>query len=366
MKISGLFLRALLLVGLFSLQPVLAQADPALKTAVVELLESYLKIGPDKEELGDGSALANWAVLKGVALPELQQQSSLRIGSWNAIWGPLTTLLGQRGFSELEALEVLTLFEETESEPARFVRLLGRQKLLDPKIPKERNRGRQLRESVGSARGELKALRANCRFEKGGWSYTGTVFLDPGSRIVRLALRGSQPCKITGSARSANLNLKGRLFEDTQSPSGLKVQVLDRQFKSQGCELNLKDRIDSVQRLSGGGEAKLSGNLDLRVRDETVTGRFQVDLVSKQAGVALLTGRAVYSLRGSVTRNGKLEVKLVPVSTSGSRVLRQMLESEGALSGELLNSVGKGTIKLPVLKDPLKWEDTRTGRKRRK
>jgi hypothetical protein len=368
LKTKEAFVLAALLVSLFAgllTAPVQAQTDPALKTAVVELLKSYLKSGPAQTELGNGSALANWAVLKGVGLPELQQQENLRQGSWEVIWTPLTTVLKGHDFGRLRPLQILTLWEETESEPLRFVRILGRDGLIDPKKPADRKKGLGLRKAVGAVRSEMKPVRSNSRFEKGGWKFTATSSLNPSNRIVRVAIRGSQPCKITGSARSINLNLKGRLFEDLESPSKVKVQVLDQQFKSQGCELMLKDRIDSIVRLTGGGEAKLAGNLDLRLRDDTVTGRFQIDLVSKQAGVALLTGRAVYTLRGRVGATGEISVKLVPVSSSGSRVLRQLLESEGTLSGTISDSVGSGKIELPVLKDPLNWHDAQTEPKKR-
>jgi len=339
--------------------PVRAQTDPALKTAVVELLESYLRTGPSSSELSDGSAEANWAVLKGVGIPGFQQQDGLRKGTWDVLLSPIVNAVSDSKFETLGPLQVLALWEETESDPERFVRLLGRDGLLNPKKPDERKRGKDLREAISQARLGLANIHSNAHFEKGGWKYTATASLSPSERMVRVAIRGSQPCKITGSARSVNLNLKGRLFEDPTSPSKIKVQVIDQQFQSQGCELTLKDRIDSVVRLSGGGEAKLSGNLDLRVRDEAVTGRFQIDLVSKQAGVALLTGRAVYTLRGKIAQDGTISVDLIPVSTSGSRVVRQMLEVEGTLVGTLAKSVGSGRIELPAFKDPLNWHDSR-------
>ena len=93
-----------------------------------------------------------------------------------------------------------------------------------------------------------------------------------------------------------------------------------------------------------------------------MTGRFQVDLVSKQVGVALLTGRAVYTLRGGINSAGEMKVLLTPVSTSGSRVLKQLLDKEGRLSGKVVNSVGKGTLVLPVLKDSLGWSDAKARR----
>jgi hypothetical protein len=138
----------------------------------------------------------------------------------------------------------------------------------------------------------------------------------------------------------------------------VKVQVLDQEFKSQGCELRLNDRLNSVERLAGGGEAKLSGVLNLLIRDKAVTGRFQVYLVSEQAGLKLLTGRAVYNVRGQVGEDGSLKATLAPMSNSGDRVLRQMLEKEGSLTGIVQNGRGSGKITVAVLKDSLDWQDS--------
>lgn len=354
-------LSTLILVGFlcsFSV-PAGAQTDPALKTAVLELVESFLKKGPKKEELSNGSAIASWAILKGVALPAFTEHESLRQGTWDVHWRPIEETLTARGFGKLRPLQALTLYEETKGAPPRFVRLLGRRGLIDPKKPAERKRAKELRVALGKACEEVKGVRSSARYEGAGWKFTGTAFLDPGKRIVRLAIRGSQPCKITGSARVLNLNLKGRLFEDRESTAGIKIQILDKKFTSHGCELNLKHRINSVLRLSGGGEAKTAGNLNLLVRDDTVTGRFQIDLVSKQVGVALLTGRAVYTLKGKVSPSGELDVQLLPVSSSGSRVLRQQLETEGTLTGIVKDSRGSGVLNLSVLKEPIKWSDNR-------
>lgn len=351
-----LFIAGLMLVfWAFFPGPVQAQQDPALGTAITELLESYLKEGPTKQELGSGAALANWAILEARGLPELQTQPGMNKGSWGSAWAPLNRLLQERGFAKLRPLQALTLWEETRKSPARFVRVLGREGLLDPKEPKERNKGIALREAIENVRGDIPHYRCSARFETAGWSYTGTASVSPSDRIVRLALRGSQPCKISGSARISNLNLKGRLFEDRDSPSGVKVQLLEHSFSASGCELDIRDRINVVKRLSGGGEAKVSATLDLRVRDDRVSGRFQLDMVSRQAGVALLTGRAIYALKGEVDQDGTLDVQLAPVSSSGNRVLRQLLEKPGNLKGVLSNSKGSGLIHLPVLKDSLEW-----------
>lgn len=348
-------------------QPALAQTDPALKTSVLKLLDAYLAAGgPAKEELDTGAAIANWAILKDVGIPNFRKDESLRKGEWNALWAPLETVLNDYQLAgKLRPLQVLTYWEESQKEPARFVRLLGREKLLDPKTPAERNKGRRLRDAVGQALKSIKSERTNARYEDAGWKFTGTASLEPGQRIVRVAITGSQPCKVTGSARTANLTLKGRLFEDLESDAGIKIQVLDQSFTSKGCELNLRDRISTVARLAGGGETKVAGNLNLLIQDELVNGRFQVDLVSKQVGVALLTGRAVYTLRGKVGRDGKLEAKLIPVSRSGSRVLKQSLELEGSMTGTVENSVGRGQIILPVLKDPLEWRTESPTRSRK-
>ena len=341
----------------FFIQPASAQTDPALKTAVLQTLDAYLKAGgPSKDELGSGAALANWAILKDIAIPNLKKDESLNKGSWKQLWSPLEVVLVEYGFNgKLSPLETVTYWEESEKEPDRFVRLLGRDKVLDPKVPAQRNKGRRLRDSVGKVRGKVGTERASARYEDAGWKFTATSSLTPGTRLVRIAITGSQPCKITGSARTLSLNLKGRLYEDPASPAGIKVQILDKDFQSKGCELTMRDRITTVARLSGGGEAKVSGNLNILIQDELVNGRFQVDLVSKQVGTSLLTGRAVYTIRGKVNREGKLEAKLLPVSRTGSRVLKQSLELEGSLTGTVSNNVGRGQLILPVLKDPLDW-----------
>ncbi len=350
----------------FFIQPASAQTDPALKTAVLVALDAYLQGGgPSKEELGTGAALANWAILKDVAIPNLRKDASLGKGAWKQLWAPLEAVVGEYGYAgKLSPLEAVTYWEESQKEPDRFVRLLGREKILDPKEPAQRNKGRRLREAVGNVRSKLGTERANARYEDAGWKFTATSSLSPGTRLVRVAVTGSQPCKITGNARTLSLNIKGRLFEDTESPAGIKVQILDKEFTSKGCELTMRDRITTVARLAGGGEAKVSGNLNILIQDELVNGRFQVDLVSKQVGVSLLTGRAVYTLRGKVTREGKLEARLIPVSRTGSRVLKQSLELEGSLTGTVTNSVGRGQLVLPVLKDPLDWtaEATQNGK----
>ena len=337
-----------------------AQSDPALQTAVAELIESYLKVGPRKSELDNGSALANWALLKDVALPQLLSDGSLHKGEWGSLNRPLRATLDKRGFEKLRPLEVLTLWEETRSQPDRFVRLLGRKKILNPKEPAERNKGRELRLAIGEVRAAIPSVRSTSRFEKVGWKYTATSVLSLSERFVRVAIQGSQTCKISGRAKTVNLTLKGRLFEAPDSSSGIKVQVLDKEMLSKGCELNLRDRIDTVQHLADGGESKLAGNLNMNIRDDIVSGRFQADIVSKQAGKALLTGRAIYALRGRVSKDGRLNVELLSISSSGSKVLRRQLEKSGRLTGMITNSTGKGKIMLGVLKDPLVWQDART------
>ena len=358
MKSVHLSLLALFIGYIFLAQPTSAQTDPALKVSVEKALDAYLTSGgPSKEELGSGSDLANWSLLKDLGIPGFLDDEGLDKGSWDTIWRPLEEVLGEHQLGgKLRPLQVLAFLEESRKDPDRFVRLLGREKVLDPKVPAQRNRGRRLREALGVLQGKMSPIRTNARYEAAGWRYTANASLEPGSRIVRVAITGSQPCKITGSARTATLALKGRLFEDPGSQAGVKVQVLDRSFKSKGCELNLRDRISTTARLAGGGEAKVAGNLNVFFQDELVNGRFQIDIVSKQVGVALLTGRAVYTIRGKVTSDGKLEAKLIPVSRSGSRVLQQSLELEGTLTGTVGNSVGRGQIVLQVLKDPLTWK----------
>ncbi|MFA7480036.1 MAG: hypothetical protein WC314_05980 [Vulcanimicrobiota bacterium] len=353
LRLTAFFVGCLLLLC----QPARAQTDPALSNAVLGLLDAYLHSGgPSKEELDSGSALANWAILKDIGIPILRKDNGLRKGDWSALWAPLDAVLAEQGFSgKLTPLQAITFWEESEKDPDRFVRLLGREHILDPKQPAQRNRGHRLRESIAQLRNRLPSERANARFEDAGWKFTATSSLMPGTRTVRVAITGSQPCNITGSARTLNLNLKGRLYEDLDSHSGIKVQLLDNSFTGKGCEVNLRDRTSSIARLVGGGEAKLSSSLNIVIQDELVSGRFQVDLVSKQTGLALLTGRAVYSVRGKVGRDGTLEARLIPVSRSGSRLLKDLLEQEGSLTGVVTNSTGRGQMILPVLKDPLDW-----------
>lgn len=354
---------ALCLVLLFFLTSLSqAQTDPALKTAVLEALDTYLETGPTQDELSDGSAIANWALLSGAGLPGFRNQRELERGSWKKIWLPVEGAVAGSRLSTIRPLQLLSIFEQTQNKPDRFVRLLGKAGVLDPKDNKQREKGKALRTALESALTKMEPIRSNSRFESGGWKYTGTVSLEPAHRLVRVAVRGSQPCVATGTARTVNLNLKGRIYEDLKSPTGIKIQLLDSTFESAGCRLTLTDRIDAVKRLSGGGEAKVSGNLNLRIRDDAVTGRFQVDLVSKQVGVALLTGRAVYTLRGGINSAGEMKVVLTPVSTSGSTVLKKLLNKEGRLTGKVVNSVGKGTLVLPVLKDSLGWSDAKSRR----
>lgn len=349
---------ALLFLFVASAVPAAAQTDPALQTGVWVLIDTYLRTGPKKSELNDGAALANWALLKGVGLPELRVQQPLAQGAWSAIWQPLDRVLAEHKFSKLSPMEALDLWDQNQDSPVRFVRVLGKRGLLDPKKPAERKRGEALMEAISQVRGQLSPIRCNTRFEKNGWSYTASASLEPADRYVRLALRGSQPCQTTGSVRVVNLNLKGKFYEDPKSASGIKMQILDQQFQSQGCDIKLRGRVDSIEPLAGGGEAKVSISLDIKVLDENVTGRFQLDLVSRQTGLALVTGRAIYSIRGKVNSKGELEVALVPVSSSGGKPVRQLLEKEGALTGKLAHGTVSGKIILPVLKNTPGWSAT--------
>lgn len=337
-----------------------------LKNSVAELIDSYLRQGgPSKKELSDGSALAHWAVVKRAILPQVRSQASLNQGEWSTVWSPLRNVINERGFSKIKPLPALTWWEENQRDPERFVRILGQEGLLNPKEPKDRKRGKDLLDAIGSVRANLQPVRANSRFEDLGWQFTSSAFFNPPNRIIRVALTGSQTCKITGSERTLTLNLKGRVFEDPKSPTGIKVQLLENEFFSRGCELNLKDTISKIVRLSGGGDASLTANLNLLLRDEALTGRLEVSLVSKQQGVALLSGRAVYTVRGSIGKNGELTAVATPVSVSGSKLLRVSLEKDGNLTGSVVDSAGSGKLVLPVCKDPLDWSDSRQAKVRR-
>lgn len=366
MRLKRWLLTALLVLAGFVQNPVQAQTDPALDAAVNAVLDAYLKAGPSREELSEGSAIANWALLKGMGLPQLRLQQELRVGSWEAVWQPLNRVLAERGFSKLTPMEALDMWAQTQDSPVRFVRLLGRDGLIDPKVPAERNRGSELRDAIGQVRRQLAPLRCRTHYEKNGWSYTGSASLEPGDQVVRVALRGSKPCATTGTARVVNLNLKGRLYAEPKNPTGLKVQLLDQQFQSQGCDLTLRGRIDSIEKLNGGDDAKVALTLELRLLDEEVTGRVQLDLVSRQVGLTLVTGRAIYSIRGKVTESGELEATLVPVSSSGSKVVRERLELQGTISGKLAQGSGSGRIVLPVFKEGLTWNANSDANRNRK
>lgn len=338
--------------------PAWAQPEPALRSAVDELVNSYLQVGPSKKEVPDGVAQDYWNRVQTVAIPEFLSQPELNKGDWNKIWRPIQEALEPGGFSGLAPLEVISLWEETRSAPPRFSRLLAKRGLLDLKEPEDRQRGKELRALIGPATARVAPMRASIRFEKGGWKYTGTANMAAGRRLVRVALRGSQPCEVSGRARTVNLALKGRLFDNPGSEKGFKVQVLQSKFQTQACELNLISRINSVAELASGGEARIAGSLTLNLRDTAVGGRLQLDLVSRQPGKPLLTGRAIYKLRGQVGEGGVLTAKLVPVSTAGSRELRAGLGEGGTVSGTIKVRQGKGKFELPICKAPLNWRAT--------
>jgi hypothetical protein len=349
----------MLFVCLGCWRPALAQQDPALQTASRQLLEAYLRVGPSSHELPDGSASANWAIMEKVGLPELLLQEPLQVGRWEIIWAPVSAELEKRNFASLDPLEALTWWEETRKEPNRFNRLLVQRGLLDARIPTERNRGSALRDALGAINSKLNELRANVRFERAGWSFTGTTSLVPSQRVVRMVLRGSQPCAISGKARAANLALKGRIFLDKSAPEGIKVQLLESEFSSNGCEDTLKSRISALLPLSVGGESRVSGALVIQLRDETITGRLQIDLSYRPAGGALQTGHGTYSLRGSLAADGTAHATLTPVSTSGGKLFRDALNKAGALEGQIKAGQGSGGIILPIFRQPLNWRAAR-------
>jgi hypothetical protein len=338
--------------------PARAQQDPALQTASKLLVEAYLKAGPSKKELPDGSATANWAIMQKVGLVQFLEQEPLQTGSWSAIWSPLKAELDKLGFPSLEPLEALTWWEETRKDPQRFIRLLVERGLIDSRIPKERNRGSALREALGLTVSKLEEVRANVRFERAGWSFTGTASLVPSQRVVRMVLRGSQPCPVSGRARAANVAVKGRLLADKAVPEGFRVQLLDNEFTSNGCEQTLKTQISSLMSLSSGGEARVSGSLVLQSKDEILTGRLQVDLSYRPAGAALQTGHGTFAMRGNLDPDGGAHATLTPISTSGSRILREALNKAGALEGQIKSGQGSGGISMPAFKQPLTWRAT--------
>lgn len=339
--------------------PGLCQEDPALQVASQRLVEAYLRAGPTKEELPDGSATANWAIMKKVGLPELLLQEPLRVGSWPIIWAPVRSELDKRGFPKLEPLEVLSWWEDTRKEPQRFLRLLVQNGMLDARVPRDREKGAALRDALTVAAAKIEEIRANVRFERAGWSFTGTASLVPGQRVVRLALRGSQPCPGSGTARTANVALKGRIYQDKTAREGIKIQLLENQFSSTGCEDTLKMQISTMAAMAAGGEVRANGGLVLQIRDETITGRLQLDLSYRPAGEALQTGHGTYALRGSVSPDGTAHATLTPVSTSGSKMFRAALNKAGALEGQVKQGQGAGGISMPIFKQPLSWRATR-------
>lgn len=358
MLFSG-HLRWLTLFWLLFLTPAVAQQEPVLSVLTRQITEAYLLQGPSKKELPDGSASANWAIMEKVGLPELLNQEPLQVGSWATIWTPLQSELDKSGFANLEPLEVLAWWEETHKDPQRFIRLMAQRGLVDARLPAQRSKASALRDRVGMANGRLREIRANVRFEKMGWNFTGTTSLVPSQRIVRMALLGSQPCPTTGKARTANLALKGRLFIDKSSSDGVKIQLLEDRFVSQGCEETLRSQLAAMLPLDGGGEARISGNLVVQLRDETLTGRLTLDVAYRPAGDSLLTGHGVYSLRGSLGTDGSAHAILTPVSVSGSKMFREGLNKAGVLEAQIKAGQGSGGISLPLFRQPLNWRATR-------
>ncbi len=332
-----------------------AQEEAALRAATSRLVESYLRVGPRDSELPTGADNANWAILEKVGLTEFLLQSQLNVGAWPTVWAPIKTVLSQRGFVALSPLEAVTWWQETRNEPSRFVRLLAQRGLLDARVPEDRARGENLRQALGVANGKLQEIRANLRYERAGWTFTGTASLVPGQRVVRAVLKGSQPCSVSGKVKSADLALKGRLFADKDAPGGFKLQLLEHQFHSTGCEETLKSQIAAMVLLTAGGETRVSGSLVMQVRNDTVTGRLQLDMTQRQAGAALQTGHAIYSLRASLDEDGALTGILTPISTSGSKIFRGPMMKVGALEGQIKLRQGAGQISFPGFKQPLSW-----------
>ena len=342
-----------------------AQVDPPLKTSAQVLLKSYLKNGPSKDELARGTDLSSWALVKGLAIPEFLARPELDGGSWVKVWAPAQAAIKESGFTNLTPLDALNFWAQTRKKPQRFVRLLAVAGHLNANKPAERKRGLALRESLTPAIARMKALRSSSRFEKGGWKYTAATSLNPGTRVIRVALRGSKPCRTSGRSKTVNLSLKGRLFADPGSETGVKIQILDQTFKNQSCEVALRGRLRGNAKLVGGGDARLAGSIRLQVSDDSVKGRVQLDLVSRQAGEALFTGRAVYVVRGSVDAKGAFKATLVPVSASGDRIFRLQLEKNAVLRGRILAGHGKGELVVPSLKTPVEWKASASRSKER-
>lgn len=302
--------------------------------------------------------MANWGILRKIGIPELVEQNALEVGSWTAIWGPVMAVLEKHGCAALDPLEALTWWEETRRDPARFLRLLAGRGLLDVRVPKDRQRGEALREALGVVAGKLEEVRANVRYERAGWNFTGTTSLVPSERVIRIALSGSHPCANTGRARTTNLALKGRIFLDDSVPEGVKVQILEDSFASTGCEQTIKGRLSDTIPLASGGEARVSGNLIVEVKDDVLTGRLQLDVAYRPVGDALRTGHGVYSLRGTVKSDGSAHATLTPVSSSGNRDLREALSKVGSLEGQIDKGQGVGGLHIPLFRRPAAWRAT--------
>lgn len=333
-----------------------AQQDPALQSACRVLLATYGE--PSPSELPNGSATANWAILERVGLPIFLEHEALRVGSWSVLWSPVRKELERHGFAALDPLEAMGWWDETRRDHQRFVRMLASRGLLDSREPKERRRGEALRDGLTGLERQLEEIRANVRFEQAGWSFTGSASLAPAQRMVRMVLRGSQPCSTTGRDRAAQLALKGRIFPDPSAPSGIKVQLLESVFTSHGCEETFQSQVASLLPLTLGGEGRVSGQLLIQLRDESLTGRLQLDIAYRPGGGSLQTGHGIYSLRGSLAADGTAQATLTPVTVSGSKALRESLDKSGLLEGQLREGQGAGAVLHPVFRQPLNWRAT--------
>lgn len=329
--------------------------DPALEVMAERLVEAYLADGPDPAEVADGPSMANWAIFKNVGLPEFLLQESLHVGGWATILAPLTTELETRGFSGLDAMEALTWWDETRKEPARFLRLLAHRALIDTRISKDRKRGEALRLAIGEIASHMSEQRASVRFDRMGWGFTGTVALVPSQRVVRIVLRGSQPCRLVGKDRVCEVSLKGMYAPDKASSQRLKVWLTSHQFVSVGCERRFQVQLAGRVGVGRSGEGRVTGNMTMVIKDEVLTGRIQLEVAYRAPGEPLAIGRATFAMRGSLDEGGGAHATLSPISTSGDKELREGLDKIGAFEGKVALGQAYGTLSLPLFDRVINW-----------
>lgn len=335
--------------------PGLGQQDPALEVATRQLVQEYLALGPREVELADNAAKGSWAMLEKIGIPEFLLQDSLKLGAWGEVLAPLKLELDKRGFEGTSPLDALAWWDESKGDHKAFLRFLASSNLIDLSQPKDRARGEALRKAIDADILKLNEVRVNVRFEHLKWSFTGTASLVPAQRVVRLVLRGSQPCPVSGQDRVVELALKGKFGLDLTRDKGLAVRIIESNFSSSGCEQKVACHLSGVLPLTAGGEARLSGRLSLVLKDDIITGRIQLDVASRTPGKALQLSHATYSVRGAVDGDGAAHAVVTSVSVSGAERLSEGLGRAGVLEALFTSKQGVGTLMLPAFTKSLVW-----------